>query len=81
MEALMTVLISRNFDDCPSDEMIVVGGPVFLKWYATFITDTKATPIESRLLVVATCFDISGSIARVSGITSSKSAFRVFENS
>ena len=52
-----------------------------VKWYATFITDTKATPIESRLLVVATCFDISGSIARVSGITSSKSAFRVFENS
>jgi hypothetical protein len=48
-----------------------------VKWYATFITDTNATPIESRLVVVVVCFDTSGSIARVSGITSSKLAFRV----
>jgi hypothetical protein len=26
MEALITVLIPKNFDDCPSDEMVVVGG-------------------------------------------------------
>lgn len=51
-----------------------------VKWYATFISDTNATPVESRLIVVAICFDICGSIAHVCGITSSKSAFRVLES-
>ena len=51
-----------------------------VKWYATFISDTNVTPVESRLIVVAICFDICGSIAHVCGITSSKSAFRVLES-
>lgn len=51
-----------------------------VKWYATFITDLHQTQPESRLVVVAVCFDINGSIAHVSGITSSKSAFKVLGN-
>jgi hypothetical protein len=49
-----------------------------VKWYATFVTDIEATPPEVRLVVVVVCFDVNGSLARVSGITSSKSSFRVF---
>lgn len=51
-----------------------------VKWYTTFITDLNLSPPESRIVVVAICFDINGSIAHISGITSSKSAFRVFGN-
>jgi hypothetical protein len=49
-----------------------------VKWYATFVMDSDTTPPEARLVVVAVCFDVNGSVAKVSGVTSSKSSFRVF---
>lgn len=51
-----------------------------IKWYTTLISNAKSTEESpnSRLVLVAFCFDKNGTVVRISGITSSKSSFHVF---
>ena len=51
-----------------------------IKWFTTLISDVNEiheSP-NSRLVLIALCFDNSGMFVRISGITSSKASFHVF---